>query len=114
MKKIIPLLLVLPMLWLFHNRMANWHFHELSNGIIIEHAHPYEKSPGTSSENHQHSAFEFLLLDLLFKAVYFILVLASFYQFFFRKFKALEKILIQAFVSLKHHGIASLRAPPSV
>ena len=114
MKKIIPLLLVLPILWLFHNRMANWHFHELSNGIVIEHAHPYEKSPGTSSENHQHSAFEFLLLDLLFKAVYFILVLASFYQFFLRKLLVFKELLIQQFVSLILQGIPSLRAPPSV
>lgn len=114
MKKIIPLLLVLPILWLFHNRMANWHLHELSNGIVIEHAHPYEKSPGSSSENHHHGAFEFLFLDLLFKAVYFILVLAAFFQFFYSKFQILGKILIQQFFSLIPPGILSMRAPPSV
>lgn len=114
MKKIISLLLVLPMLWLFHNRMANWHLHELSNGIVIEHAHPYEKSPGSSSENHQHSAFEFLLLDILFKAVYFILVLPAFYQFLYRKLQILGEILIQQFVSFIPPGVPSMRAPPSV
>jgi hypothetical protein len=56
--------------------MANWHFHELPNGMIIEHAHPYAKVPfssSTPSENHQHSDREFLLLDFIFRAVLFLM-----------------------------------------
>jgi hypothetical protein len=114
MRKIIHLLLVLPILWMFHNRMANWHFHELPNGILIEHAHPYEKLPGASSEKHNHTPFDFFILDLIYNAVFFIIALAAFYKLFQITFQLLNEADIEQFFPSLNYGFPSLRAPPSV
>ena len=62
---IIWILIALPaVLLLFHNQAANWHYHITSQGIIIEHAHPFTNSmiPDTPFQDHQHSDFEYLVL----------------------------------------------------
>ncbi len=103
------------MLWLFHNRVANWHFHELPNGIIVDHAHPYAKIPFSTNnfaEDHQHNDIEFLILDLIFKAVLFVLtglVLLRIFKIFLQIFPILNYFSypISAFA-----GLPCLRAPP--
>ena len=52
---------------LFHNQLSNWHYHMLSNGMLVKHAHPYDKSekPATPFSKHQHSDFEFFVLGQL-------------------------------------------------
>ncbi len=117
MKKYLHLLLILPIIWLFYNRAANWHFHELPNGIVIEHAHVYNKSgdPAESPfENHTHTDFEYFLLDIAFRAVLILLISVVFFLFF--------RSLLQIYTERKqlvylipiHAGLPPLRAPPSV
>lgn len=63
-KKLI-LLFTLPLvMWLFFNQVAFWHFHILENGVIIEHAHPFQNNTqtGTPYQKHHHSDFEYTLL----------------------------------------------------
>ena len=63
-KKIV-LLITLPLvMWLFFNQVAFWHYHILENGVVVEHAHPFKNStlPGTPYQKHQHSDFEYSLL----------------------------------------------------
>lgn len=115
MKRFFHLLLIIPMLWLFHNRMANWHFHELPNGMIIEHAHPYSKVPfssGTPSENHQHSDKEFLLLDFIFRAVLFLLTGFILFTIFSSFLKILQDKKTYHVPCPEISGLPLLRAPP--
>ncbi len=54
-------------MWLFFNQLANWHYHILPNGVIVEHAHPFtnNQAPGTPYQNHNHTDFEYTILGLI-------------------------------------------------
>jgi len=65
-------LLALPLVMgLFYNQAANWHLHKLDNGIVIEHAHPFERSCNTNApfQNHQHSSQDFIFLGMISNAL---------------------------------------------
>lgn len=68
MKRLLTLITLPLVLLLFYNQAANWHFHMLPNGIVIEHAHPYSKSSSTESpfQKHTHNEIEILILGLIF------------------------------------------------
>ena len=62
------LLLLLPAVtWLFINATINRHDHSISNGYVISHAHPYEKTQENQDpvQSHQHSGTELFLLSLV-------------------------------------------------
>jgi hypothetical protein len=65
--KFLALALIPVVMFLFHNQLSNWHYHILSNGMMVKHAHPYNKSekPTTPFSNHQHSDFDFFILGQL-------------------------------------------------
>ena len=67
MKRILSLITLPLILLLFYNQAANWHYHKLPNGIVIEHAHPYSKAKSADSpfQKHTHNDFEILILGLL-------------------------------------------------
>jgi hypothetical protein len=69
MKKALSILLIFFTLALFYNNVLNRHFHRLPNGIVIEHAHPFQKGSETGStpfQKHNHSDIEYLLLDIIY------------------------------------------------
>ena len=46
------------------NKVLNLHLHKMENGSIVAHAHPFEKSDGsTPYESHQHTDTELLLIQ---------------------------------------------------
>ncbi len=62
------LLITLPqVLWLFYNQAANWHFHRLENGCVMQHAHPYQKSGwgNTPFQDHKHTPIECSILSTI-------------------------------------------------
>ena len=62
------LLFLLPaVLWLFINATVNKHNHFLSEGYIISHAHPYDKTPSNPDplDPHHHNGLELFLLSLV-------------------------------------------------
>jgi hypothetical protein len=69
--KLAAFLVIPAMVLLFHNRVSNWHFHVLHNGMVVEHSHPYSdsKKDGTPYQNHPHSDSEFLMLAQLSNAL---------------------------------------------
>jgi hypothetical protein len=80
MRKLLSFALITFTLLLFYNNAANWHFHKLSNGIVIEHAHPYSKLPSPENspfEKHQHSDSQYLLLDLIYNSWLIIVLIYS-------------------------------------
>jgi hypothetical protein len=66
-KKIV-LLIALPfVLWLFYSHTAYWHFHMTPAGVVIQHSHPYTSNTasGTPFQKHTHTDFEYSLLAQL-------------------------------------------------
>ena len=65
--KHLNLLLLPALIWLFTNATINTHYHILSNGIKITHAHPYDKNFGEPNPfpDHKHIRGELILLDLI-------------------------------------------------
>jgi len=76
----IILLLTLPLvMWLFFNQVANWHLHVLDNGIVVEHAHPFKNNSllGTPYQNHHHTDLEYSILSQISNITTIILVLIA-------------------------------------
>lgn len=62
-KFIIPVLLV-SIICFFSNLVLNQHFHKLSSGEVIKHAHPFKKgSAGNPFQEHNHTAAEMVVLE---------------------------------------------------
>jgi len=63
------------------NKVVFLHSHKLSDGTVIEHAHPYNKSSDSKPfKSHHHTKGEFLFfqnIDTLFVFVFFTLVLSA-------------------------------------
>ncbi len=56
--------MILTVACFFVNSNLNQHYHKLASGSIVKHAHPYKKeNSGVPFQSHNHSSFEFLLLD---------------------------------------------------
>jgi hypothetical protein len=56
------------------NATINQHYHKLSSGIILSHAHPYQNSDdaGVPFKNHTHSRAEFIFLEQISTTVFWI------------------------------------------
>ena len=60
---LIPLFLMVVVCFLT-NASLNQHYHKLSSGLVIKHAHPFNKeSTGQPFQEHRHSSSELILLD---------------------------------------------------
>lgn len=114
LKKMFVWLAILAVQALFYNQAANWHFHLLSNGMVIEHAHPLKKGP--SSENpyqkHQHSDLAYsILAQLSIISVITVAGLLVMGLFFKGSFEKVTSPFI-LFFSEVNFGARLLRAPP--
>ena len=115
MKGFFSVLLIFSTLALFWNNAVNWHYHQLPNGIVVEHAHPYNKSDsGADSpyQNHRHSDLEYLILDLVYNTASTI-VLAVLLVEVMTELKP-RKILLRPLpvISSVFYRLPLLRAPP--
>ena len=62
-KFIIPVLLV-SIICFFSNLALNQHFHKLSSGEVVKHAHPFKKgNAGNPFQEHNHTAAEMVMLE---------------------------------------------------
>ena len=65
-KKYLIALLIPAILFLFFNNISNKHYHILSDGTVIQHAHPFKNSNSNSPfQNHKHSKTEFAFLTAI-------------------------------------------------
>ncbi len=115
MKRLLSYLLIVSVLALFHNNIANWHYHKLPNGIVVEHAHPFNKAasdPSNPFERHQHSDIEYLILDLVYSIGYIIILLFPGLLIFLNR-QEIKRILLPVPVfSGNNQTLPLLRAPP--
>jgi len=94
----------------FHNYHANWHYHGLSNGLVIKHAHPVPDR--TDAANHTHSKSEFFRLEQLYQAISSTLVaLVLALILFFLSNRVISKPPV-ANVSNGHNLFSNIRGPP--
>ena len=66
--KLVFLTVLLPAIFcLYFNQAFNGHYHKLSNGEIVYHAHPFQHQSNNKSpfENHRHSESGYAILALL-------------------------------------------------
>ncbi|MBN2864282.1 MAG: hypothetical protein JXN62_14030 [Bacteroidales bacterium] len=78
---LIPLFLLVVVCFLT-NTTLNQHYHKLSSGLVIKHAHPFNKeNAGQPFQEHQHSSSELILLDqashIFFRIYLFIIFLIA-------------------------------------
>ncbi len=66
-KKIILALLLPAIISLFFNATVNKHYHLLSSGQVIQHAHPFSNNTDSQTpfQNHNHSKTELIILNIL-------------------------------------------------
>ena len=64
-KKIIPILILPVVMMWFFNSVNNRHYHQLPDGSLITHSHPYQKQAPNQDpvKSHNHSNAEFLFLS---------------------------------------------------
>lgn len=109
---IIPVLLVVVFCFV-SNATLNQHYHKLSSGLVVKHAHPFDKGDiGNPFQEHQHSTSEFYLLEQISNIVFWI------YLFIFLIASCLltgEIIIFPLLITHKKRDIYFLkhyRAPP--
>ncbi len=113
-KKSILVVLLWAICLVFYNQAANWHYHMLNNGMIIEHSHPYDKQndSGASFPNHNHSESFLLFFDMI-SNFFVILIAAIGVQQVFRNFTFTPVPFFKPrVISIDYRHIKIPRAPP--
>ena len=115
MKRLLSYLLILSVMALFHNNFANWHYHKLPNGIVVEHAHPFNKAasdPNFPFQRHKHSDIEYLILDLVYSIGLIIIFLLTGLLIFLNRQNITRVLLPVPVYSSNNQTLPLLRAPP--
>jgi len=113
----VGLIMLLPvLLMLFHNQLSNWHFHVLHNGMVVRHAHPYDRPEhaGSPVSDHSHSDSEFLhfgQLSNIASLVSFLLVALLFFAP--KGSQPFGRYLNTSLVQQQLCNLPLLRAPPA-
>ena len=113
--KLIILLIFPALCLLFYNNTANWHQHQLDNGNIASHAHPFSKQTDnpTPFQKHKHSKSEFLILD---KIIQFFLILVTglfIYKTLLSSIHSHQKVVLLYYPFQSHLFTNRYRGPPS-
>ena len=120
-KNIISRVLILAMIpaaiLLFQNHLSNWHYHVLNNGIVVKHAHPYDKAenPGNPFSSHKHTEFEHFILGQLAGLALLLALILLALAFVF----GLYSVLLLSgfrfpFLQQQYCTLQPLRAPPAI
>ena len=114
-RKFISIVLLFCLFGSIANALANRHAHQLSDGRIIWHAHPYKKIKGETGpiKSHQHSSDELVMLDLISTTMFFA-GLGAFFLFFSTFYFKVKLLNIRAlFIPSISINSLSFRGPPS-
>ena len=113
-RKIILFVLLTVLIGFMLNNSLFRHVHMLADGTLVEHAHPFTESTGsTSGASHSHTADELVLLNLFFHAFQIVvacvfLLLAIYYTVI-----SLMTDASKESISLCNVQCKQLRAPPA-
>jgi len=109
---IIPVLLAIA-LCSATNATLNKHYHKLPTGVILKHAHPYDKGNfGDPFQKHHHTTLEFIFLEQISNPVF----LIGIFMFLFTCIVfSVNETILPFFIALKKSDFYFLRnyhAPP--
>ena len=92
------------------NSFFNTHCHQLADGTVITHAHPYERGSGSGPfESHHHSAAELVFLaSLMYYLPVFAIVFLGFSTIKWKELKRIYQFHRNHFT----YGKIELRGPP--
>jgi len=110
---IIPVLLVIVFCYVT-NATINQHYHKLSSGLILNHAHPYQNNEdaGNPFKKHSHSSSEFILLDQISTTVFWIYLFVLFLTPLLFTFEIKTSPLVITFKKIYLYFLRNYHAPP--
>ncbi len=96
------------------NSSINSHLHQLTNGFLVSHAHPFEKANqgATPFQSHKHTESEFLFLDLITNVVLIITVLFALLALFLLQQQSIKRILYSCSTIKEYYFVRNYHAPP--
>ncbi len=113
--KVLSIFLLAAVITLFFNNSINWHFHKLSNGCLVVHAHPYQKAAtngGQPASDHHHKTPALLFFQQITNIFFLALVLSGLLLSIILPFRRLDGIPYHRQVSQKVYTHISARGPP--
>lgn len=78
-KKILPVLMIAAISCMIVNKAVFIHSHVTTEGIVVTHSHPYDKSDNSPYKSHEHSKSEILFFQQL--NVFFAIAFIAFFIF---------------------------------
>jgi len=119
LRKLVLLILLPALSWLFFNSIYYRHLHQLSTGIIISHAHPYEKTttntPDSPFASHNHSDEEFFLYDTISNTIlHFLFAFFGLLLLILFNVKKLKNHFQQKIYSQEAFLLQYYRGPPAI
>jgi hypothetical protein len=116
MKKLFSCILAVLILGLLFNNSVNWHYHQLPNGNVVEHAHPYAKFPGSDLpfQKHQHSDIEYLILDMVYYSGLIVILILAGILLLPEQYRVIRLTKPFPLYDRLDLTLPSLRAPPSI
>ncbi len=117
LRKIRPIVFIIipALLWIGYNNAANWHLHKMQYGIVVTHAHSYDKSAddGQPVKNHKHNKWQIVYLNQIFYSFLVCLSLLIISILLRSSFSILKPQPIRIYNSKSQHYLITVRGPPS-
>ena len=113
-RKIVSVVLLFSVFWFIINSVAFRHYHQLSTGNIITHAHPYQpqKSDNYPFQSHPHSNMDYIILSLICDPFFCLTAIFIAVFLFFPAFKIIQSILEKFYISREYTWSYTYRGPP--
>jgi hypothetical protein len=109
---IIPIFLVVVICFIT-NTTINQHFHKLPSGLVIVHAHPFNKeNDGKPFQEHHHTSSELIILDQMFNTVFWIYLFTIFLAPLLFVYKIANYPLVITFKNPDLYFLRNYHAPP--
>jgi hypothetical protein len=109
---LIPLFLVIVVCFLT-NATLNQHYHKLSSGLVIKHAHPFNKeSTGQPFQEHRHSSSELILLDQASHIFFRIYLFLIFFITLFATHEIINSRVVLSYRNRDFYFLNNYHAPP--
>ncbi len=110
---LVPVFLVVILCYVA-NATINQHYHKLSSGVILSHAHPYQNSdnPGIPFKDHNHSSAEFIFLEQISITVFWISLIILLLTPSLGIFKELSVPVVHFFRKQYLYFLRNYHAPP--
>lgn len=113
--KVLSIFLLAAVITLFFNNSINWHFHKLSNGCLVVHAHPYQKTTTNGDQpasDHHHKTTTLLFFQQITNIFFLALLLSGLILSIILPFRKLDGIPYHRKVSPMVYSHISARGPP--